>query len=144
VTYAAGSACMFALFDVLLQKWSPTWGVGRLLPTTLGFVAVLSLGTIPFFRTRLSSIPRAGRNALVSGCIFMGLQSLVIVLAIASYHSATVSNIIYSSRGLWSVVAVWAIGHRFGSGEQDLSQAVLRSRLFGATLMMIAIMLVLL
>ena len=53
------------------------------------------------------------------------------------------ANVIYSSRGLWSVVAVWAVGHWFGNREQHLGASVLRWRLAGAVLMMAAIALVL-
>ena len=37
ILYTGTSAAMFALFDVLVQKWSPAWGgAGRLLPAMLG------------------------------------------------------------------------------------------------------------
>lgn len=47
---AAGA---YALFDVLVQKWSPVWGLGRFLPIVLGFSAVMSLGFVPFFQAAL-------------------------------------------------------------------------------------------
>ena len=51
---------------------------------------------------------------------------------------------LYSSRGLWSVLAVWGVGHWFSNREQHLGSRVLVWRLLGAILMMAAIMLVLL
>jgi len=43
---------------------------------------------------------------------------------------------------LWSVLAVWWVGHWFRNEEQALGAAVLRSRLAGAGLMLAAIALV--
>ena len=143
ILYAGASAAMFALFDVLVQKWSPAWGAGRFLPVMLGFVALFSVALIPFFHAPLTAIPRAARPWLASGCVFIGLQSLVFVMAIVKFRDATSANIIYSSRGLWSVIAVWGIGHWFTNREQQLGAGVLRWRLVGAALMMAAIALVL-
>ena len=69
---------------------------------------------------------------------------MIFVTTITRFHNATAANVIYSSRGLWSVVAVWAIGHWFANRERHLGAEVLRWRLAGAGLMMAAIALVLL
>jgi hypothetical protein len=50
----------------------------------------------------------------------------------------------FSSRGLWSVLFVWLLGHWVRSREQQLGAGVLGGRLAGATLMLSAIALVLL
>lgn len=141
---AGASGALFALFDVLVQKWSPAWGAGRFLPVMMGFVAVLSAALVPFFHAPLAAIPRPAWRWLIGGCGVIGLQSMVFVLAVAFYRHATQANVIYSSRGLWSVVAVWSIGHWFASREQHLGASVLGWRLAGAFLMLAAIGLVLL
>lgn len=143
ILYAGSSATMFAIFDVLVQKWSPAWGLGRFLPVMLGFVALFSLVFIPRFHAPLREIPRAAWPWLLGGCAFIGLQSLLFVSTIAHFGGATTANVIYSSRGLWSVLAVWAIGHWFANREQHLGASILRWRLAGAALMMAAIALVL-
>lgn len=143
ILLAGGSAVLFALFDVLIQRWSPAWGAGRFLPAMLGCVALFSGVLIPFFHAPLRAIPRAALPALLGGCMIMGTQSLVFVYTVAKFRSVTAANVIYSSRGLWSVVAVWAIGHWFANQEQNLGKDILRWRLAGALLMMVAILLVL-
>lgn len=143
ILYAGSSAAMFAIFDVLVQKWSPAWGLGRFLPVMLGFVAAFSIVFVPLFQAPLRELPRAAWPWLLGACAFIGLQSLIFVSTIARYGGATTANVIYSSRGLWSVVGVWAIGHWFSSREQHLAASVLRWRLAGAVLMMAAIALVL-
>ena len=134
---------MFAIFDVLVQKWSPAWGLGRFLPVMLAFTAAFSLVFVPFFHAPLRAIPRPAWPWLLGGCAGIGLQSVIFVSCIAHFGAAARANVIYSSRGLWSVVAVWGIGHWFANKEQHLGPAVLRWRLAGAVLMMAAIALVL-
>ena len=48
-------------------------------------------------------------------------------------------NVIYASRGLWSVLLVWRCGHWVQSREQDLGGRVLAWPLAGAGLLMSAI-----
>jgi drug/metabolite transporter (DMT)-like permease len=140
---AGGSAASFALFDVLVQRFSQDWGLGRFLPTMLGFVAIYSIGLVPRFPAPLSAIPAAGWKWLLAGCVLMAAQSLVFVASIAWFQEATAANVIYSSRGLWSVVAVWLIGHWFHNQEQKLGASVLGWRLVGSALLLAAIALVL-
>ena len=141
---AGGSAASFALFDVLVQKWSPVWGVGRFPPTMLGFVAIFSCGAIPQFPGPLTAISGRAWPWLLSGSVVLAAQSVVFVSAVAHFGNATAANVVYSSRGLWSVVLVWMIGHWFGNTEHQLGSGILRWRLIGAILMLFAIILVLL
>jgi hypothetical protein len=106
------------------------------------FVAAFSAVLIPFFRAPVSAIPRVAWPWLMSGCVLIGVQSLMFVMVIVKFRNATATNVIYSSRGLWSVVAVWVIGHWFANREQHVGASVLRWRLAGALLMMTAIALV--
>lgn len=144
VLSAALAAASFALFDVLVQKWSPAWGVGRFLPLTCGAVALLSFAFFPLFNAPLRAIPRPAWRWLGGGSLLLALQSSMFVYSIGAFGDATVMNIVYSSRGLWSVIAVWLIGHWFANEEQTLSPAILRSRLTGAALILAAITLVIL
>ena len=45
---------------------------------------------------------------------------------------ATAVNVVYSARGLWSVIAVWTLGHLFGNDERGHGAGVMRARLLGA------------
>lgn len=139
---AGGSATCFALFDVLVAKWSPGWGMGRFLPTMLGFLALFSCGTISQFPAPLTSISSRAWPWLLGGSLVLALQSVAFVSSVATFGNPTEANVVYSSRGLWSVVLVWLIGHWFGNQEQHLGGAILRWRLIGAALMMAAIVLV--
>lgn len=135
------AAASYALFDVLVQKWSPTWGTGRFLPVMMGFVAVYTFGLIPFFHAPLKAIPRKAWRPLLLGGLFIAIQGIILITTLSEFGDATAVNVVYSSRGLWSVVAVWCVGHWFANREREEGGAVLVSRLAGAVLMMLAIVL---
>ena len=140
---AGSSAASFALFDVLVQKWSPAWGLGRFPPLMLGFVAIYAVGLVPRFPAPLKTIPGSAWPWLLGGSLVMAVQSLIFVGTVAYFGHATTANVIYSSRGLWSVVVVWIIGHWFHNAEQQLGAGILQWRLIGSAMMLAAIALVL-
>lgn len=137
------AAASFALFDVLVQQFSPGWGIGRFLPAMLAWVTVFSLAFIPFFAAPLTDVRPDARKPLGWGAFFIALQGLILICALGRYGDAPSMNVIYSSRGLWSVVAVWLVGHWFGNEERSLGGDVLRWRAAGAALMLAAIILTL-
>ena len=136
------AAASYALFDVLVQKWAPRWGAGRFLPIMFALSAAMSCGFIPFFREPLRAVPRTARPALATGALFMALQALSLVSGLAIFGDATAMNVVYSARGVWSVAAVWLVGHWFANTEAQLGGSVFRWRLAGAALMTSAIVLV--
>ena len=113
------------------------------MPIMFGMCGLLSLGFIPLFREPLFQIPRAAWPWLGFGSLFIGFQALSLVSALAIFGDATAMNVIYSARGLWSVAAVWLIGHWFHNQEQMLGAEVLRLRLMGAAVMTVAIVITL-
>lgn len=141
ILMAGAAAAAFAVFDVLMQTWAPAWGVGRFVPLTMLASAAFSFVFVPFFRAPLSAIPREAWPWLLGGTATMGLQSLLFVSTIAHWGGAATANILYSSRGLWSVLLVWWVGHWVRSREQHLGRVTLLWRLAGATLMLCAIIL---
>lgn len=142
VTFAALAALVYALSDVLVQKWTPAWGAGRFLPLMFLAVSVYSFALIPLFRAPLSAIPKAAWPWLAPGAVILAGQSASMAYVLGQYGDATAVNIVYSSRGLWSVAAVWLIGHWFSNTEGQIGAAMMRTRLAGALLMLAAIGLV--
>jgi drug/metabolite transporter (DMT)-like permease len=136
------AAASFGTFDVLVQRWGPEWGAGRLLPIVYAMNGVFSLLLIPKFRAPLSALPRQTWKWLVPAACLLAVQSILFVGAVAVYGKATIANVIYSARGLLSVVLVWLVGHWFSNAEQGLGRRTLAWRLLGAALMLSAIILV--
>jgi drug/metabolite transporter (DMT)-like permease len=139
ITAALAAAACYALFDVLVRKWAPAWGVSRLLPSVMGLASVLSLALWPFFEGTMRGLPRPARGPLLLGSAFLGVQALLLVRTLGLYPDTTRINVVYNSRGLWSVLAVWLVGHWWGNTERHIGRAALLWRLGGAVLLLGAI-----
>ena len=144
VLLAGMSALSFSLGDVLLQKWVIGWGSGRYLPPMFLFNALYTFAFVPFFRAPLRALDRRAWLWTGGGALLLAVNNTGIALSIAVWRAATSVNILYSLRGLISVVLVWLIGHWFSNEERHLAPRVFRYRLLGAALMLGAIVLVLL
>ncbi|MCA9082057.1 MAG: DMT family transporter [Planctomycetaceae bacterium] len=144
VVAALFSAMSFSLFDVCVQIWTPAWGLNRLLPLSFVAGATLSLPFIFLFKDRLRAIPTAARSWLAGGCLLIALQSLAIVMGVALSGQAAVANVFYSTRGLWGVILAWGIGPLLGVPDGGLQGRILWFRLGGATLLMLAVTLLIL
>jgi drug/metabolite transporter (DMT)-like permease len=150
IVLAALGAASYACFDVLIQKWSASWGTGRILPIVMIFGALYSvpLRLLETGRVRLEADRNPGARSytrwLAAGSACFAVQGLMFITSVSIWRQATSANVLYSSRGLWSVVAVWTIGHWFTNREQHLGARVLVWRFIGAILLMAAIVMVLL
>ena len=148
IVLAALGAASYACFDVIIQKWSPAWGAGRILPIVMVSAAVYSIPLGRFAKRPEARVRQASEGQpayapwLMGGAISFAVQGLMFITSISLYRHATVANVLYSSRGLWSVLAVWGVGHWFLNREQHLGPRVLVWRLVGAILLMAAIVMV--
>lgn len=139
------AALAFAVFDVLVMKWSPHWGLGMFLPVMMALVALMSFAFIPLFKFPLKSVPLGAWSWTILGSSVMSFQSLLFVGALALTGRGTVLNVVYASRGLWSVLAVWLLGHWFSSREiSGAPRNTLALRLISSALIIAAVVLALL
>jgi drug/metabolite transporter (DMT)-like permease len=139
VVASLGAASCYAMFDVLVRKWAGAWGVGRLLPAVMAWAAGLSLLLRPAFEGPLTAVPRAARRPLLLGSVFLGVQALLLVRTLGLHPDTTRINVVYNSRGLWSVLAVWLVGHWWANTERHVGRAVFAWRLAGAAMLLGAI-----
>jgi drug/metabolite transporter (DMT)-like permease len=139
IVSALMAASAFALFDICVQRWSPTWGIGRFLPIMFAMAGLASLGFLPLLEDRLIAIPHSAWPWLLGGCVIIGAQSFLIVFTVAVWQQAAAINVVYSSRGLWSVVLLWLLGPSLGIGAARLSGWALACRLAGAGLLLAAV-----
>ena len=61
IVLAALGATAYACFDVLVQKWSPAWGTGRIVPMAMACAAVYSLPLRRFDAPRRASDEQTSR-----------------------------------------------------------------------------------
>lgn len=137
-------ALLFALSDVLVQRWAPAWGPGNYFPPMFMLVGVYSFGLLWFSRGGLSGITPQAWRWVLPGAIFNGLTNAGIGLTLGIWGNATAVNIVYSSRGLFGVLLVWLAGHWFSNTERhEAGVGALLARLIGALSMIGAIAMVL-
>lgn len=69
----------------------------------------------------------------------MGVQSMVMSYSMAVYQNVVVINILYTTRGLWSVVLALPLAILLSLPREGISRYIFFQRLVGALLMMGAV-----
>lgn len=136
------SAFFYALTDVWVGRWAPLDGFALFVPVMFGSLSLWSLLLIPRFKAPFRTLPWSARKALLIGAVLMAVQALSMAWALASSGDPTTANILYSTRGIWSVALVWFAGHWFANEERQVGGAVILRRLAGALLLLLAVVLV--
>lgn len=138
------SAASFGLCDVLVAEHARAFSAKVFPIFMMGVTALLSLSLVPFFRAGFSAMNRDAWRWYLLGGFTLGGQGVLLYLTLSHFGKATAINILYSSRGIWSVVLVWLVGVWFAGRESRAAgTVVMMRRLIGAALMLVAIFLVL-
>lgn len=135
VMMALVSAAFYALADVVVQRWAPDFGPMMFLAIMAGTTGVLSLGAmmmpgappIPWSRATQWSV---GGSAIISG------QAMLLGLSIAFFNDAVGVNVVYATRGMWSLVVVALLGPLLGNQERHESGRAYGVRVVAAVLLM--------
>lgn len=139
ISLALVSSIFFAGTDTLVGLYARDFGVPAFLFITMATNALLSFALIPFFKKPLRAIPSAAWPMIIAACLIMGGQALLLNFTLGHYQHVAEINILYSTRGLWSVL-FGAIALRIFSDNKGRGQG--RSyflRFSGALLMCLAI-----
>lgn len=138
--YGFSAAAVFALNDITQRWWLGAWGLAPYMTTMFGTMALLSCGLLPLFRRDGHTVSAANWKWLGAGATLLGVQACAVAWGIVTM-GATATNVLYNSRGVWSVVLVWTIGHWFGNTESARGRSVMLRRLGGSLLLLSAIFL---
>lgn len=139
VVFSFLASVAFAATDVMQQLWVPAVGFGHFAPVMFATVGLLSLSLIPFFSAPLRAMSRPMVVWAFGGGVLLTIQAMGIAYCIGMYHEVTVTNVLYNTRGLWSVALVWVIGHWFANTEKHVGGAVMTRRLVGALILLAAV-----
>lgn len=139
VGFAFLASIAFAATDVMQQLWVRDFGFGRFAPVMFATVGLLSFALIPFFSAPLRAMPRPMVVWALGGGTLLTIQAMGIAYCIAVYHEVTVTNVLYNTRGLWSVALVWVVGHWFANAEKQVGGAIMARRLLGALILLAAV-----
>jgi len=153
VAWSLGAATLFALTDVLVQSWVPRVGYSRFAPVMFGVTGLFSLLHLPALlhgarkqqrSSGMAVVPVGALPWLFAGSLLLAVQALGMYSAIGLYGCAALTNILYGSRCLWSVLLVWLLGSLVSEGAVGGDRsAVMFRRLLGALLLLSAMALVL-
>ncbi len=137
------SAFFFACSDQMVGVYGEAFGKRSFLIITMLCNAGLSLTLIPFFNGRLRDISRPARPFVLIASLGMALQALLLNYTIASSGQVVAINILYSVRGLFSVLIGLGLTWIFASKLERVSTKVGTLRMVGALLISCAIVIVL-
>jgi len=103
VGWAMGASILFALVDVLTQGYARTSGVAFFQPVMFVVLAAMTplLGSTP-------PAPESAKKRLLIGGAVIGFQAPLVIMLIGIFGQATLINILYATRTIWSVgVDAW-------------------------------------
>tara|TARA_B110000093_G_scaffold32562_1_gene33299 strand:- start:50331 stop:51212 length:882 start_codon:yes stop_codon:yes gene_type:complete len=134
------SSFFFACSDTMVGYHAGAFGVPMFLFLAILTNALLSLALIPFFRDPLQQMPAPAWPWITLACLIMAGQALLLNYSLGRYQNVAAINVIYSTRGLWSVV-LGAISLRLmvSSRFPSVPRRILYLRMAGALLMCLAI-----
>ncbi|MCB1063334.1 MAG: hypothetical protein KDN20_10490 [Verrucomicrobiae bacterium] len=141
VSTALLSAAIFGVCDVMVRMWAAEFGAMTFLALSSIGVALIS-ATLWLIQGRPSLIlPIGARSATLAGASIVGVQAVLMGLALSYHDDATGINVAYASRGFWAILFVGWIGPKFGNHERHASGRAFGWRIAGTVLLTAAIVL---
>ncbi|MDA7630005.1 hypothetical protein N9969_01010 [Akkermansiaceae bacterium] len=108
-------ACLFFGTNDFLTGWqAQSVGATRWLCLMIGTSGIISLGFVFMRRDSLSffvETPRIGLVVLGAG-LALGVQALLVNIAFSEFRQPTLSNVVYSTRGVLAVLFLLLIGRK--------------------------------
>jgi drug/metabolite transporter (DMT)-like permease len=139
---ALGCAAAFSVTDVLIQVWASRFGVFNFLSLLFVALAVESTLLLPFLGLRSLKAPAVAWRWIGLATTLSAVQAILITGTIGVWKDAAGVNVVYGTRGLWSLVLVWWAGHWFGNEERRESGAGrMLTRAAGSALILTAVVL---
>jgi len=137
---ALGCAAAFSLTDVMIQSWADGFGVFNFLPFQFAVLAIFSVAMAPFFGLSSLHAPRKAWPWIFAAAALSALQAILITAAIAIWRDATTVNVVYATRGLWSIAFVWCVGHWLKNTERHTAgPRAMGFRSLGAALILVSV-----
>jgi len=145
LAWALFAALSFAAADIVVQVGAPVAGFTLFMPVMFGSVALFSLPLLGphILRPPRRPVARDARRWLAVGVLLLGLQAMGMASAIGLFGDATAANVVYGSRGLWSLLLLAVVARRLGITDSVFDRRTLALRVLGCLLILGAVALVL-
>ncbi|HKK19322.1 MAG TPA: EamA family transporter [Opitutales bacterium] len=139
ITLALLSSFFFAGSDTMVGVHAGGFGVPAFLFIAISTNALLSFAMIPYFREPLRTIPKDAWPWMLAACLLMGLQALLLNYTLGRYQHVAEINVLYTTRGLWSVLFGALAARLFQQSAAVGRRRMYTLRFMGAFLMCLAI-----
>jgi drug/metabolite transporter (DMT)-like permease len=136
------TAALFALADVLLQKWAVSFGPWAFVALFAASIPAFTLATLPFEPVPVFPIPTPSRSWLLAASAVYATQGLIMAIALGFFADATRVNTVYSSRGLWAIGLAFVLAPWLRIRD-DTTTGALPWRLAGTLLITLAVIIAL-
>jgi drug/metabolite transporter (DMT)-like permease len=136
VVMALVSAALYAFADVFLQMWAPAFGPKTFLALLAGTTGALSLMAMTLLPNRPPIAWNRATQWSLGGSTLIAAQSITLGLALAYFNDAVGVNVVYATRGMWSLVVVAMLGPLLGNRERHESGKAYGIRILAALLLM--------
>jgi len=137
---ALGCAGAFSLTDVMIQSWADGFGVFNFLPVQFAALAIFSLAMVPFFSRNSLYAPLKAWPWIFAAAVLSAIQAILITAAIGIWRDAAAVNVVYATRGLWSIAFVWCVGHWLKNRERHTAgPRAMGFRSLGAALILVSV-----
>ena len=142
LSLATIAAACFGLTDALVPYFAQSSDPFNLLFIMVSTVALLSIPIIPMCEGKFIEWRGKADKCLLWGSILVAGQALLMSIAIGFHDVPTEANILYSTRGLWSLFFATTIGGWLGISESTAPKKVIFRRSLGAMLLLAGIWLI--
>ncbi|MDP0500692.1 MAG: DMT family transporter [Verrucomicrobiota bacterium JB022] len=139
VLLATLASLTYAGMDVMFGAFAQRFGFFQFVAAKQTVVVASSFVLLPFFSGPLRSIPVKAFRWIVPAVMLMAVQFYMMTYSVSASGDPTAINILYSSRGMWSVLLVALVGHWFDNRESHVGRTVMIERFVGAGLLLVAI-----
>ena len=139
---ATFTAACFGLTDALVPQFAQTSDPFNLLFMMVATVGLLSVFTVPLCRGRFMEWRGQADRCLFWGSVLVAGQALLMSIAIGFHNVPTETNVLYASRGLWSLFFAATLGAWLGVAEATTPRAIVLRRVLGALLLIMGIWLI--
>ncbi len=136
---AIASCLCFGISDIFTQMWGTRYGGLAFLGANAAALGVYSLIHAALTGPRQLLLPAGTRVPVLLGSCALAAQGFLIAYSLMVFNDATGVNVVYATRGLWSLVLVWFAGKWFENHERRTSRDALLWRAAGSALVLAAV-----
>ena len=144
LSFALLSSLFFAAADTMVGVFANDFGGPAFLFIMMLVNALLSFSLVPYFDAPLKTIAKGAWPWLIGASILMAGQALLLNYTIGQYQRVAELNILYSTRGLWSVIFGAIALKLFRQKSETKQSRIYLLRFAGALMMCVAIAILLL